>query len=71
MISDMDDDRFERLFESYERTTLRLLRDRHYGPIIRADGSLDRLEALRREYRERQERARAHQLLTEAAFAES
>ncbi|MFJ4295252.1 hypothetical protein [Curtobacterium sp. NPDC089689] len=70
MISDMEDDRFFELFARYERSTLRLLQDPHYGPIIRSDGSLAELEEMRVERREREERARARKLRAEASFAE-
>ncbi|KTR08858.1 hypothetical protein NS184_04925 [Curtobacterium luteum] len=70
MIGDMDDERFFEVFARYERSTLELLQHPHYGAIIRSDGSLERLEELRVERREREERARARKLRAEASFAE-
>ncbi|PCN47816.1 hypothetical protein Csp2054_10660 [Curtobacterium sp. 'Ferrero'] len=66
----MDDERFFQLCARFERSTARLLRDPHYGPIIRSDGSLAELEEMRIERREREERARARELRAEASLAE-
>ncbi|MFJ4220218.1 hypothetical protein [Curtobacterium luteum] len=70
MIGELEDERFFEVFARYERSTLELLQDPHYGPIIRSDGSLERLEELRIERREREERARARKLRAEASLAE-
>lgn len=70
MITDMEDERFFEILARLERSTSRLLRDPHYGPIIRSDGSLAELEEMRVEGREREERARARKLRAEASFAE-
>ncbi|MEK6309672.1 MULTISPECIES: hypothetical protein [Curtobacterium] len=70
MISEMDDDRFFDLVKRFERSTLSLLKDPHYERVVRADGWVERLEELRAERREREERARARKLRAEASFAE-
>lgn len=70
MISEMEDDRFFEVVARMERNILSLLEDPHYGRLIRSDGWLDRLEELRTERREREERARARKLRAEASFAE-
>jgi len=70
MISDEDDHTFKQRLDRMERRTPILLADPHYGPLIREAGDLERLEAMRIEWRERQERARARQLRWEASISE-
>lgn len=70
MISDLDDEAFERRLEAMEHDYPVLLAHPHYGPLLRAKGGMARLEAARIEWRERQERARARRLREEASWAD-
>uniref|UniRef100_A0A942SYV6 Uncharacterized protein n=1 Tax=Neobacillus citreus TaxID=2833578 RepID=A0A942SYV6_9BACI len=70
MISDEDDDTFKRRLDRMEFRTPLLLAHPHYGPLMRQKGAVERLEAMRIEWRERQERARARQLRWEASISE-
>jgi hypothetical protein len=71
MISKKSDAEFDRELEMAELSIPRLLDDPHYGPLARRRGLDRRLDALRAEARERQERARARALRREASMAES
>ncbi len=70
MISDIDDREFKRRLDRMERNYPSLLADPHYGPLLRAEGGPERLAAARREWREREERARARRLRWEASVGE-
>ncbi|MDP4334011.1 hypothetical protein Q7F20_11590 [Curtobacterium sp. A7_M15] len=70
MISDEDDWSFKARLDRMERRTPKLLANPHYGPLVRAAGDLERLEEMRIEWRERQERARARKLRWEASISE-
>lgn len=70
MISDLDDEAFERRLEAMERNYPRLLASEHYRPLMLAKGGMAPLEAARIEWRERQERARARRLREEASWAD-
>ncbi|WP_182047686.1 hypothetical protein [Curtobacterium sp. ME26] len=74
MITDESDRLFKRRLEMVERAFEHLLADPHYGPLMLEDGRPEFLADLRQEWRERQDRARAHlvhDLREEASLAES
>lgn len=70
MITDEDDLRFKQRLDRMERRVLRLMAHPHYGPLMVQEGRVERLEEMRIEWRERQERARARKLRWEASISE-
>lgn len=70
MISDEPDETFKARLDRMERRTPSLLAHPHYGPLLRAKGGVERLAAMRIEWREREERARARALRWEASISE-
>ncbi|WP_420369592.1 hypothetical protein [Curtobacterium sp. L1-20] len=66
----MSDRDFKRRLDYAELCIPPLLADPHDGPRVRAEGGDRELAALRAEWREREERARARRLKWEASIAE-
>jgi hypothetical protein len=66
----MSDAAFKRRLDAMEEDYPVLLAHPHYGPILRRQGAEERWERMRKEWREREERARARRLRYEASFAE-
>lgn len=73
MITDEPDAMFKLRLRRVERAFEHLLAHPHYGPLVIEEGRLELLEDLWQEWRERQDRARAHlarDLREEASLAE-
>ena len=73
MITDEPDDLFKRRLDMMERIYRSLMAHPHYGPLMVEQREVELLEDLRQEWRERLERARAHDvhdLREEASLAE-